>query len=184
MAKIKTYPVATPAGDDLILFTDVNNADNTKNATVSSLAGAISEVPRSFVYLYKDPETPQITPTTGEYSAMNFPALTGLSTDDFTVSATGAITYTGAATKPFKVDGIIELSDAGNNNSVTIAMEYNGTTIEISAQTLTSANDDPMPFVGIGALELSTNDVIRFAKKATNNINITIESVNVVISQL
>lgn len=185
MAKIKTYPVATPAGDDLILFTDVNNADNTKNATVSSLAGAISEVSRSFVYLYKDPETPATSPITTDYSYLIFAAGEGLKTDDFTItSAVGAVTYTGETTKPFKVEGVIELADAGNNNEVTIAIDYNGTPIEVSAQTLISVNDDPMPFVGIGVLEMSTNDTIRFVAKATSGVTVTIQSVNVVISQL
>lgn len=184
MSKIKLYPTATPAAGDKVLFTDISDSDNTKNATVADLAGPIASVPRSFVYLYKDSAEEDLTAIITEYGPLTISALEGPKTDDFTVSSAGLITYTGTTTKPVKVDGIIEVSNAGNNNVVTIAMEYNGTVVDISSQTLISANDDPMPFVGIGVLQMHTNDTIRFMIKGTSAIVVTTESVNVVLSQL
>jgi hypothetical protein len=184
MSKIKLYPTATPAADDKVLFTDVSDSDNTKNTTVADLAVPIASVPRSFVYLYKDSAEEDLTAIVTEYGPLTISALEGFKTDDFTVSSAGLITYTGATTKPVKVDGIIEISNAGNNNVVTIAMEYNGTVVDISSQTLISANNDPLPFVGIGVLQMHTNDTIRFMIKGTSAIVVTTESVNVVLSQL
>lgn len=184
MSKIKLYPTATPAADDKVLFTDVSDSDNTKNTTVANLSGAIYSVPRSFVYVYKDAAQEDLTAITVEYNPLTISAVEGPKTDDFSVSANGVITYTGMSDKAVKVDGVIEVSNAGNNNEVTVAMEYNGTVVEISSQTLTSLGDDPMPFVGIGVLEMSTNDTLRFMVKATSAIVATTKSVNVVISQL
>jgi len=184
MSKIRLYPSATPATGDKILFTDISDQNNTKNCLGSDLAAPIATVPRSFVYLYKDATQEDLTGLTVEYNPLTISAVEGPKTDDFSVAANGVITYTGTTTKYIKVDGIIELSEAGNNNNVTIAMEYNGTVVEISSQTLISVNDDPMPFVGIGVLEMSTNDTLRFMVKATSAIVATTESVNVVLSQL
>lgn len=184
MSKIKLYPTATPAANDKVLFTDVSDSDNTKNATVADLAVPIAAVPRSFVYFYKDSAEEDLTAIITEYGPLTISALEGPKTDDFTVSSAGLITYTGVTTKPVKVDGIIEVSDAGNNNVVTVAMEYNGTVVDISSQTLISANDDPLPFVGIGVLHMNTNDTIRFMIKGTSATVVTTESVNVVLSQL
>lgn len=184
MSKIRLYPSATPAASDKILFTDISDQNNTKNCLVSDLAAPVATVPRSFVYLYKDSTQTDLTSLIVEYGPLTISAVEGSKTDDFTVAANGVITYTGAVTKFIKVDGIIEISQAGNNNNVTVAMEYNGTVVAISSQTLISSNNDPMPFVGIGVVAMSTNDTLRFMVKATSAIVATTESVNVVLSQL
>lgn len=186
MAKIKTYPTATPATDDKILFTDVSDVDNTKNATVSSLIDIAKATPRSHLYMYVNPASPVDTDIVStDVTAINMTALVGYKTDDFTLTEAGVINYTGAETKLFSVTGVIELSGASNNNEVSIFMRYNGSNIVISKQTLISVNGDPMPFVGVGAVEFSAGDNLYFVAQCTDATDtVTLDSLNVVFSQL
>lgn len=186
MAKIKTYPTATPATADKVLFTDVSDADNTKNSTVGSIVDLAGAASRSHLYMYVNPAFPTDTNITNtDVTEIVMTALTGPKTDDFTVTNSGVINYTGAETKVFSVTGVIELSGAQNNNEVSVYMRYNGANITISKQTLKSINGDPMPFVGVGAVEFSDGDNLYFVVDCTDaSDTVTLDSLNIVFSQL
>lgn len=187
MAKIKTYPTTAPATGDKILFTDVSDNDNTKNATVSSVLDLVTEAPRAraYVYISTSAEPLDTIISSSAYADLNAAFLSNFLVD-FTVEQGGnEMVYTGTETKVLKIDGVIELSGATNNNSVTIAVALNGTVQTASAQTLTSVNGDPMPFVGIGMLSLSTDDTISFKVTCTDATDtVSLESLNVVLSQV
>ena len=101
------------------------------------------------------------------------------------VHSNNRITYTGATTRVFSVQGILSL-ESGNNKQIHVAFYQNEAIKSCSEQQITTSGAGKASNVSFQCLaELEQNDYIEvFVKNATNADNITLDNLNVIVKQL
>jgi hypothetical protein len=95
------------------------------------------------------------------------------------------LTWTGATTRVFRLEGILSCS-SGNNNVIHVAFFKNGNIWPCSEQDSAvggTGKSTAIPFHCL--IELATNDFIEvYVKNASGTANITLDNVNVIAQQL
>jgi hypothetical protein len=124
MPKISTYSTVTPADADLILISDANDSNNTKNVPLASLKGALfayteiyDSTPGEDTIAGATPTKLIVTTTQGEISANSGLQQNGL----------GRITN-GGASRVFAITYSVSIA-AQNNRDVEFSLGKSGTVI-------------------------------------------------------
>jgi hypothetical protein len=104
---------------------------------------------------------------------------------DGLVHSNNRITWTGTTTRVFKLEGIVSV-ESGNNNQVHVAFFKNDTLHPCSEQEVTTSGSGRASNVAFQCLiQLAQNDYIEvWTKNATGATNITLNNVNVIVTQL
>ena len=141
MPKISTYGTVTPSPSDLIVVSDANDSNATKNITVGSLSSATA--PTYYIDAYSNTEATTPISAAGTYVDLSVALSTGLS-DGYSVSNNLVTnTNTPQTTLLSQVTVAMTLS-TGNNNVITTLLSNNGVDIVASTQDSTApgAGDD------------------------------------------
>ena len=141
MPKISTYGTVTPSPSDLIVVSDANDSNATKNIRVDSLSSATA--PTYYIDAYSNIESLTTISQADTYVDLNVTLSQGLA-DGY--SASGNLvtnTNTPQTTLLSQVTVAMTLS-TGNNNVVTTLLSNNGVDIVASTQDSTApgAGDD------------------------------------------
>ena len=183
MAKIKTYELGVPSGDDLIVFTDVDDNNKTKNLKISQISGSESVLPKKHLYFYSDnSDTTNIAQADTWYDVSMTP-VTLASNDGIVVDEAGVITYTGEVPIVAKFNGIVDIT-GGNNIDTTLAFFYNGAEVTPSSQTVNLTGGENSIVPGVGILTLSTDDTLVLRVKSASTQTLTLSKLNIVIHEL
>lgn len=183
MAKIKNYELGVPAADDLIVFTDVDDSNKTKNLKISQIAGSESVLPKKYLYFYSDTDDiTDITLVDTWYDVVMTPVVAA-SNDGITVDANGVITYTGAVPITVTFNGVVDIN-GGNNIDVTLSFFYNGAEVSASSQTVTLSSDKNSIVPGIGIMTLSNGDTLVLRAKQSHVNQLILAKLNIVIHEL
>jgi hypothetical protein len=104
---------------------------------------------------------------------------------DGLVHSNNRITWTGTTTRVFKLEGIVSAT-SGNNNQVHVAFFKNDNLHPCSEQEVTTSGSGRASNVAFQCLiQLAQNDYIEvWTKNATGATNITLNNVNVIVTQL
>jgi hypothetical protein len=104
---------------------------------------------------------------------------------DGLVHSNNRITWTGTTTRVFKLEGIVSV-ESGNNNQVHVAFFKNDNLHPCSEQEVTTSGSGRASNVAFQCLiQLAQNDYIEvWTKNATGATNITLNNVNVIVTQL
>ena len=200
MTRIKTYPLDTNiTDDDLLIGTDKNDLDKTKNFNalnlktyfqnnLSSVAftGSYSNLINLPAYInYFDFSSNLVTDIVSVNTWVKLNTnTTSLFSRDGLVHTNNRVTNTGGQ-RVFKVEGIVSVS-SGNNNEIHTAFFKNGVLHPCSEQsTVTNSGNkvNALPFHCL--IELNTNDFIEvYVKNKLNTTDITLGNVNVIVTEI
>ena len=135
MPKISTYGTVTPSPSDLIVVSDANDSNATKNITVGSLSSATA--PTYYIDAYSNTAATTTISEAGTYVDLNVTLSQGLA-DGYTASG-NLVTNTNTiqTTLLSQVTVAMTLS-TGNNNVVTTLLSNNGVDIVASTQDSTA----------------------------------------------
>lgn len=186
MPKISTYPTVTPADGDLILISDANDSNNTKNVTVSSLRAGLS----SYTEIYDDTSGNSTSiAVQGTFVRMVTNTSQGLTNDVLlTTDGAGRITNTGPA-KTFAITySVSAYTSSGSNQHIMFRLAKNNATISYSeADTVTTggAGAKASTVSNTVLVQLLANDYIEIW--CTNNTStnaVVLEHLNLVLRQV
>ena len=182
MPKISTYPVVTPASNDLITVTDASDSNATKNVTVQGLLAASGQKSYTEIYDLGGSVTDIINPLV--YYPLVCLTTTGLTNDNtITQNGAGVITNTGQP-RTFIVTFHIGAT-SGGNNSLSFIVAKNNAQINYSETDLHSQPAGRGSASNSIIVSLNTNDTISFlAANATSNTDITLQHLNIIILQV
>lgn len=109
---------------------------------------------------------------------------TSIFSRDGLVHTDNKVTNTGSS-KVFKVEGIISVS-AGNNQTIHAAFFKNGVLLPCSEQSAITSGSNRIQAIPLHCLvELNTNDYIEvWVKNQANTTDITLDNVNVIITEI
>ena len=115
---------------------------------------------------------------------LNTSTTQGFSRDGL-VHSTNRVTWTGATTRVFKLEGIVSV-ESGNNNQIHVAFFKNGELHPCSEQDVTTSGSGRASNIAFHCLiQLAQNDYIEvWVKNASGTTGITLDNVNVIVSQL
>jgi hypothetical protein len=118
------------------------------------------------------------------YYKLNTTTTQGFKRGDL-VHSNNRITYTGATTAVFSVQGIVSL-ESGNNKQIHVAFFQNEVIKSCSEQQITTSGAGKASNISFQCLaELAQNDYIEvFVENATSADNITLDNLNVIVKQL
>lgn len=181
MPKISTYPVVTPASNDLITVTDASDSNATKNVTIGSLSATMAY---SEIYDATSGDVTAIAVSGTFYPLVC--ATTQGATNDATLSqnSLGLVTNNGA-TRTFLVTYCASCTSA-NNNNIMFRLAKNGATISYSeSDTITSSGGKATSTSNSVIVTLATSDTIQvYGANATSTTSITLEHLNILIRQI
>jgi hypothetical protein len=181
MPKISTYPVVTPASNDLLIVTDASDSNATKNVTISSLSSLVSY---SEIY---DSSAGEVTAIASQNSFVLLNATTtqGNSNDvSLTTNSLGRITNTGAS-RTFYVTYYVSASSS-NNQNLLFRIHVNGAAVAHSeSDTITSSGGKASSVSNAAIITLATNQYVEiYVANATAANNVTLEHFNLIMRQL
>jgi hypothetical protein len=186
MPKISTYPTVTPADGDLILISDANDSNNTKNVTVSSLRAGLS----SYTEIYDDTSGNSTSiAVQGTFVRMVANTSQGLTNDVLlTTDGAGRITNTGPA-KTFAITYCVSATAAsGSNQHIMFRLAKNGVTISYSeTDTVTTggSGSKASSVSNTALIQLLTNDYIEiWCTNNTTTNTVVLEHLNLVLRQI
>jgi len=115
---------------------------------------------------------------------LNATTTQGFSRDGL-VHSNNRITWTGSATRVFKVSGIVSV-ESGNNNQIHVAFFKNEELWPCSEQEVTTSGSGRASNIAFHCLvELATNGFVEvWVKNASGTTGITLDNVNVIVEQL
>ena len=115
---------------------------------------------------------------------LNTSTTQGFSRDGL-VHSTNRVTWTGTTTRVFKLEGIVSV-ESGNNNQIHVAFFKNGELHPCSEQDVTTSGSGRASNIAFHCLiQLAQNDYIEvWVKNASGTTGITLDNVNVIVSQL
>ena len=115
---------------------------------------------------------------------LNTTTTQGFSRDGL-VHSNNRITWTGTTTRVFKVEGIVSV-ESGNNNQIHVGFYKNDALWPCSEQEVTTSGTGKASNIAFHCLlELAQNDFIEvWVKNATGTNDVTLDNVNVIVSQL
>jgi hypothetical protein len=182
MPKISTYPVVTPASNDLVTVTDASDSNATKNVTVQGLLAASGQKSYTEIYDLGGSVTDIISP--GVYYPLVCVTTTGLTNDNtITQNGAGVITNTGQP-RTFIVTFHVG-AETGGNTSLSFFLRKNQTTISYSETDLHSQSQGRGSTSNSVIVSLNTNDTISFlAANNTSTTDITLRHLNIIILEL
>lgn len=104
---------------------------------------------------------------------------------DGLVHSNNRITWTGATTRVFKLEGIVSV-ESGNNNQIHVAFFKNGELHPCSEQEVTTSGNGRASNIAFHCLiQLALNDYVEvWVKNVTATTAITLDNVNVIVTQL
>ena len=181
MPKISTYPVVTPASNDLLIVTDASDSNATKNVTISSLSSLVSY---SEIY---DSSFGELTTIASQNSFVLLNATTtqGNSNDvSLTTNGLGRITNTGAS-RTFYVTYYVSASSS-NNQNLLFRIHVNGAPVAHSeSDTITSSGGKASSVSNAAIITLATGQYVEiYVANATAINNVTLEHFNLIMRQL
>jgi hypothetical protein len=182
MAKIEQYPLGTPSAEDKILFTDVSDQNKTKNLNVSQLIGQSSLSAKSHLYFYTGQEYTSPNLSADAWNYLTYTPVEQYAFGGLTVGEDGVITYTGE-TKLITFSGVINVSFV-NNSNVDFAFFYNDTLVTHSTQTAHFNQTHPLLVPGVGMLEMSDGDTLRLAAYPSENGELVLNNVNIILVEV
>ena len=186
MAKISTYSTVTPADGDLVLISDVNDSNNTKNVTISALRSGLS----AYTEIYDDSAGNSTTiAVQGTFYKMVTNTSQGLNNDALlTTDGAGRVTNTGAA-KTFAITYCVSATTAsGNNQHLMFRLAKNGVTINYSETDTVTGNSGGAKASSVSntvLVQLLANEYIEIW--CTNNTStnaVVLEHLNLVLRQI
>ena len=181
MAKISTYSTVTPADGDLVLISDVNDSNNTKNVTVSALRAALS----AYTEAYSLGGTTTTILLAGDWYPLNVAAVQGATNDNsLSLNVNGEVSNQGASRTFFVSYAVAGI--AQNNNNLMFRLHRNGNAILNSeSDTICGSGDKSTSTGNFAIITLNTGDVVRlYCSNATSATNITLEHLNLVLRQI
>jgi hypothetical protein len=115
---------------------------------------------------------------------LNTTTTQGFSRDGL-VHSNNRVTWTGDVERVFKLEGIVSVS-SGNNNQIHVAFFKNGELHPCSEQEVTTSGSGRASNIAFHCLiELDDNDYVEvYTKNATGTTSITLDNINVIVSQL
>jgi hypothetical protein len=115
---------------------------------------------------------------------LNATTTQGFSRDGL-VHSNNRITWTGSTTRVFKVEGIVSV-ESGNNNQIHVAFFKNEALHPCSEQEVTTSGSGRASNIAFHCLvELAQNGFVEvYVKNASGTTGITLDNVNVIVSQL
>jgi len=182
MPKISTYGTVTPSPSDLIVVSDANDSNATKNITVGSLTATAS--PSNFINAYNDGSTPTtitltggstwdnvtapLTLETGDGLIVDFPdnyKITNNTSGSLTCSIQGAVTVTGPT-----------------NAELMVAFNVGGSTVLSAESDITLSNASrPSEASIISIKNIAAGESVYFQFKGTAQDDIVISHLSLVV---
>ena len=183
MPKISTYSTVTPADADLILISDANDSNNTKNITLASLKGALlpayteiyDSTPGEDTIADSTPTKLLVTTTQGEISTNS-----GLQQN-----GSGRITN-GGQPRVFAITYSVSIA-AQNNNAVEFSLAKNGTVIPHSqADSITGSGNKGVSVSNTIITTLNTNQYVEvyIAHSGGGTLSCELRHLNLVLRQV
>ena len=183
MPKISSYEVVAPASNDLVLVTDANDSNNTKNVTVGSLSATVYSGAYSEIYDSTAGEITTISAINTFYLLSAGTSQGAINDATLTTNGAGRITNTGSS-RTFYVTYSVSAS-AGNNNNLMFRIYVNGSPIAYSESDAITASGGKATSTSNGVIiTLNTGQYVEVyvANSAVNNV--TLEHLNLIIRQL
>lgn len=182
MAKISTYSTVTPADGDLVLISDVNDSNNTKNVTVSALRAALS----AYTEVYSSGGDVTVISQAGAWYPLNITAAVQGATNDNSLSlaVNGEVSNQGANRTFFVSYAVAGISQI--NNSLMFRLYKNGNAILYSESDTVCGNLDKSTTTGnFAIITLNTGDFVRlYCSNASTAQDIELEHFNLVLRQV
>ena len=187
MTKISSYAAVTPTGTDLLIGTDTSASDATKNFTIDSIGQYLgsSQVLTQYANYFDFSSGA----TTSFASSNTFYPLVCTTTEGFSSSnmtvENNKVTYTGAQSLVLKIEGIAAVS-GGNNDEIHFAFYKNGSLVPCSEQDVVLSSAGKGSSCAFQCMQqFSTNDYVQvYVKNVGDTTSITLDNVNVIVSQV
>jgi len=184
MPKISTYGTVTPSPSDLIVVSDANDSNATKNIRVDSLSSATA--PTYYIDAYSNTESTTTITEADTYVDLNVTLSEGLA--DGYQSSSNLVTNvnTNQTTLLSQVTVSMSLS-AGNNHVITALLSNNGVDIVASTQDVTSpgtGDDFVLTMTCITNVAYNESLRVRVKNSVAGGAGITCKHVNFVVHSI
>lgn len=183
MPKISTYGTVTPSPSDLIVVSDANDSNATKNIRVDSLSSATA--PTYYIDAYSNTEETTTISDVDTYVDLNVTLSQGLA-DGYTASG-NLVTNTNApqTTLLSQVTVSMSLSAGNNQNVITSLLSNNGVDIVASTQDVTSPGSGADFVLTMTCItNIDYNQSLRVRIKNSVATNIVCKHVNFVVHSI
>lgn len=183
MPKISSYEVVTPTSSDLVTITDASDSNNTKNATVGSLAAIVYSGAYSEIYDSSPNEITTIT-SASSFVPLNATTTQGARNDtSLTTNNSGRVTNTGAS-RTFYVNYCVSAT-AGNNQNLMFRLHVNGSPILHSeSDTVTPSGGKSTSTGNSAIITLNTGQYVEVYVANSAVQNVVLEHLNLILRQL
>lgn len=182
MPKISTYGTVTPSPSDLIVVSDANDSNATKNIRVDSLSSATA--PTYYIDAYSNIASVTTISQADTYVDLNVTLSQGLA-DGYSVSGNLVTnTNTPQTTLLSQVTVIMTLS-AGNGNIITAVLNNNGSDVDASIQDAEApGNGDDFSLSMTCITNVAYNQSLKVRLKNNSIANVTCKHINFVVHSI
>ena len=184
MPKISTYGTVTPSPSDLIVVSDANDSNATKNIRVDSLSSAIA--PTYYIDAYSNITSVTTISQADTYVDLNVTLSQGLA-DGYSVSGNSVTNINTPQTTLLSQVTVIMTLSAGNGNVITAVLNNNGSDVVASIQDAEApGNNDDFSLSMTCITNVAHNQAlkIRVKNSAIANANVTCKHINFVVHSI
>jgi len=182
MPKISTYGTVTPSPSDLIVVSDANDSNATKNIRVDSLSSATA--PSYYIDAYSNTVATTTISQVGTYVDLNVSLSQGLA-DGYTASSNLVTNSNTPETTLLSQVTVSMTLSAGNNNVITSLLSNNGVDVVASTQDVTApGSSDDFVLTMTCITNLSYNQSLKVRIKNTAATDVVCKHVNFVVHSI
>ena len=182
MPKISTYRTVTPSPSDLIVVSDANDSNATKNIRVDSLSSATA--PTYYIDAYSNIASVTTISQADTYVDLNVTLSEGLA--DGYQSSSNLVTNVNTNQTSLLSQVTVSMSlSAGNNNVITALLSNNGVDIVASTQDVTSpGSGDDFVLTMTCITNVAYNQSLKVRVKNDSVTDVTCKHVNFVVHSI
>jgi len=182
MPKISTYGTVTPSPSDLIVVSDANDSNATKNIRVDSLSSATA--PTYYIDAYSNTEATTTIADVDTYVDLGVTLSQGLA-DGYTASS-NLVTNSNAPQTTLLSQVTVSMTlSAGNNDVITSRLSNNGADIVASTQSVTApSSGDDFVLTMTCITNLAYNQSLKVRVKNSVAANVVCKHVNFVVHSI
>ena len=182
MPKISTYGTVTPSPSDLIVVSDANDSNATKNIRVDSLSSATA--PTYYIDAYSNIASVTTISQADTYVDLNVTLSQGLA-DGYSVSGNSVTNINTPQTTLLSQVTVIMTLSAGNGNVITAVLNNNGSDVVASIQDAEApGNNDDFSLSMTCITNVAHNESLKIRVKNSAISNVTCKHINFVVHSI